>query len=932
MTMRRRRKKLSSLVYNMDRRIRSVELKKTVFAKAGLSPSVDDEVEPTLPDETIYAGDAPNAWHRITGAYYYPARIIGSGDRAEIFLAASDSGLGAERGDVISISRLQSSVGGVDILTTDSDPDYYTVRAHGTPNWELTASNTRESKQVNGTEVYYPLDDVGSGVGHTYLFSPASDTTYSFPPFTLRYELKFRALVSKHSATTTTATITFSSGHHYQVDDVIEVMDLPSGYRGIDGIFRVKAITSTTLTYDFDTPLALAISEATASSGVYVYSVAQEYVREGATFINSSDGTVYYWDGIRYTRSAPAGLSNDGNPPSPPTDLVLTTSGYQLADGAPRSRVDLSWTAPTTSSGGGDLDDLAGYRIFISETGFADWTQKITYEKAVTSQTITNLDQNKEYYFRVIAFDSFGLDSEGLDDSIITGVAALSVNTPSAPIIPTVRFAVATVKWDGKDSTGGVIPSRLLDHVEVHASTTSGFTPSESTLVGKIFSASDFVAVSDLTYNATYYFKFVAKDKSGNLTTASTQTSAVIKPLVDADLIAAELNSPLSVWPFAPKAVTAGALADGALDASTVFGLGVITQDAIAANAIGATQIAANAITAGKIEANAVTTAKLDALAVTAAKIATNAIEADKINAGAVTAVKINAGAVTAEKIDAGAVTAAKILATDTFVYSNGSGEEARVGQNAIPAQFGTPGLAVSVGGTVTGWAGAFGAGAFEVGTNFTGNYIDMYQGSDSRVDYSLGGIDLNGRSCYVDIGYSESGIVKTEGQAYFYSNSTAAFRIYDGDSNLGISISNRVAGNPGYFRTILTSGGSTRVNLDSDGVIRCVSLTQTSSRRFKTDIQNYTVPSGILDVPIVKFRYDYEKMGYGAEGISEEMVGVIAEDLVALGLSDVVLFDEENPELPTSVDYGKLAIMLIPIVKSLKLEVEDLKTKVNQT
>jgi hypothetical protein len=928
----------------MDRRIRSVELKKSVFTKAGLSPSVDDEVDPTLPEGTIYAGDAPNAWHRITGAYYYPARIIGSGDRAEIFLAASDSGLGAERGGVISMSRLQSSVGGVTINTTDSDPEYYTVRAYGTPNWALTTSNTRQSKQVNTTQVYFPLADTGSGVGHTYLFSPASDTTYSFPPFTLRYELKFRALVSKHSATTATATLTFSSGHHYQVDDVIEVMDLPSGYRGIDGIFKVKAITSTTLTYDFDTPLTAAITEANASAGVYVYSVAQEYVRDGATYINSSDGTVYYWDGLRYTLSAPPGLTNDGNAPSPPTDLTLTTSGYSLADGSPRSRVDLSWTAPTTSAGGGGLDDLAGYRIFISETGYSNWTQKITYEKAVTAQTITNLDQNKEYYFRVIAFDSFGLDSEGLDDSVITGTGALSVTTPSAPVIPAVRFAVATIKWDGKDSAGAVVSSKLLDHLEVHASTTSGFTPlpGSATLVGKIFSASDFASVSDLTYNLTYYFKFIAKDKAGNFTSASAQTSAVIRPLVDADLIAAELNSPLSVWPFAAGAVTPGSLASGAINASNLFGSGVIVQAAIAANAIGADQIATNAITAGKIEANAVTTAKLDALAVTAAKIATNAIEADKINAGAITAVKIAAEAVTAGKIEAGSITGDRVNATTSINFSSGL-SSATIGTGVIAGQGGyATGMSVTASGA-TGDFGTYNDGnGVQVLHRATGNGLFLYNGGISLVStYSSGSIGIQNVNStggvYVDAGGGNLQLtgglfayVSTPGEFYVSYNNLLAQAVIRGTTGTAPKL---IVGNN-------SAGSTTNQTLDVHGRIRATGTitasTSISSKRYKTDIRIFNVPESLFEIEPKIFKYDNEKKyaswkdgNPSSEKYSEDTLGAIAEDFIEAGLGYLVDYNEEG--LPESLDYSRIAVLLIPAIKELRDEIKALKLGMNK-
>lgn len=893
MTMRRRRKKLSSLVYNMDRRIRSVELKKTIFRQAGLSPSVDDEVDTTLPEGTLYEGDAPNAWHRITGAYYYPARIIGNGDRAEIFLAESDSGLGVARGETISMSRLALSTIGVSILT-DSDPEYYTVRAYGTPNWTLTASNTRQSKQVNGTEVYFPLANTGSGVGHTYLFSPGSPTTHSFPPFTLRYELKYRALVSKHSATTTTATLTISGGHHYQVDDIIEVMDLPSGYRGVDGVFRVKAVTSTTITYDFDAPLATAISEANASSNVYIYSVAQKYVRVGSTYINSTDGTVYYWNGIRYTRSAPPGLSNDGNAPSAPTNLILTTSGYNLADGSPRSRVDLSWTAPTTSAGGGALDDLAGYRIFVSETGYSNWTQKITYEKAVTSQTITNLDQNKQYYFRVVAYDSFGLDSTGLDGSQITGVAALSVTTPSAPVIPTVKLGVVTVKWDGKDSVGAVIPSQLLANIEVHASTSSGFTPSSSTLVGKIFSANDSCLVADLNYNTTYYFKFIANDRSGNSTTASVQTSAIIRPLVDADLIAAELNSPLSVWPFAPKAVTAGALADGALDASTVFGTGVITQNAIAANAIGANQIAANAITAGKIEAGAVTAAKIEALAISADKIATNAITADKISAGSITAAKLAAGTITGDIINGGLITGATLRTA-------ASGERVEIGIDT----FGTVSFYGS-GGRIGGIVGM----ALTDDGGVTANWIKI----DAGYVYVPGYMSVSGRLNVYGKLYTGLGLETTTIQAM-----STVLTVTSG----ALEVSNS------FFRCVdtrtRTASGGINVQVASNGTYHIAS----SSRKFKQDISPYSVDvDALLSLEPVTFRYKQQVLEEG-DGAGTS-VGFIAEDLVEKGLTEYVVFseDEDGNSEPFAINYENMVVALQTTIKQLNDRITALESK----
>ena len=82
----------------------------------------------------------------------------------------------------------------------------------------------------------------------------------------------------------------------------------------------------------------------------------------------------------------------------------------------------------------------------------------------------------------------------------------------------------------------------------------------------------------------------------------------------------------------------------------------VFGTDAIAANAITATELAASAVTAGKIAAGAVTTDKLAASAVTAAKIDAGAVTASKIAAGAITANHLAANSVTADAIAAGVI------------------------------------------------------------------------------------------------------------------------------------------------------------------------------------------------------------------------------------------------------------------------------------
>lgn len=963
MGIRRRRKKLTSLISNMDRRIRSVEFKKTAFGVTSATTTEDpgDEDTGNEPPGSVYSPTLPNPWTRVQRAYFHPTNVV-AGDRFELLLyntngIESVSGSSAEKGDYVSISSIGRSaapivtVGRTYFKNTNPSNPYYTCRAHGTPSWTISSTNTRESLKFKGNQVYVPLPisgDVFGTVTHTYLFSHATTLTGA----SARYSLATRALIASHSATTTTATLTISgTWHQYTADDIIDVNDLPEAYRGVDGLFKVKSVTSTTITYDFDTPLEAAISSATASSGVYVYSVAQKYVRVGSTwFDTANDDKVYYWNGLRYQSSKVEGLTNDGSPPSPPTDLTLVTSGYARPDGSSRSRVDVSWTAPTTSANGNTLDDLLGYKIRISETGYSNWRDTRDLIGPDTSETITNLDPNKVYYFRVTAYDSFGNESTGLDDSIITGLAALSVTTPSAPVIPTPRLGVVTVNWDGKDSNGAITPPDLIKYLEVHASTSSGFTPSESTLKGKIYRASDPCMVVGLTYNTTYYFKFVAMDTSGNMTSPSAQTAATIKPLVDTDLIAAQVNAPLTAWPFASGTVTAGALASGAISTSNMFAANVVVQSAIAANAIGADQIAAGSIVAGKLAANSIAAGNIQALAINAGHINSNTITADLINVGSVAAAIVTSTYVTGDVISGTKIvqfyspnsgydkvvmgyndpTSGNTGGVGTSFYSLSSrdGDTYYNSSTGITTYYNPSGFA--------GYLGTWGIPGIELATHYIFSYLDMNRGSlNTGTGFNVnlntyGNIDI---SAY-DNGSSSDGYIYTTakrrvhtGAETISSDSTTGFRVeYSSDPARYMNWNARVdsSGSDVGTRLTLVPGNIAWTALYANGVIQYRTLSAISTRDTKFDIDTVAdgFMSNILDTRLVTYKF---KQDDGTEDPSVPYnYGVIAEEMVDLGLEQLVSFDTEGK--PTGVDYSKFGLFLIPVIKKLRAEIDELK------
>jgi hypothetical protein len=406
------------------------------------------------------------------------------------------------------------------------------------------------------------------------------------------------------------------------------------------------------------------------------------------------------------------------------------------------------------------------------------------------------------------------------------------------------------------------------------------------------------VAITNLTYNANYYFKLIAVDKNGNSSDASAQTATQIKPLVDTDIIG--------------KVISGAKIVDGSITAS----------DAIIGNTITGALIQAGAITAGKISSNAITS--------------------DKIEAGAITAVKIDTGAVTAGKIEAGSITGDRVNATTSINFSSGT-SSAVIGTGAIAGQGGyATGLSVSAGGTV-GDYGTYNSGnGIQVsrrgGTSSSGLFIystgislDFYESSGS---IGISNVNSTG-GVYVDAGGGNlqlNGFVNYHSVLDFwvaYNNAVqyAAIRAFSRSNSSTVTLAN---GNT----------ASTNQTLDVYGRIRATGSitgnTTISSIRYKTDIREFSVPDALFNISPKIFKYDNEKKyatwtdkSADMDKYSEDTVGAIAEEFIEAGLDYLVEYDEDG--LPESLDYGRISVLLIPAIKELREEVKNLKLGLNK-
>ena len=120
--------------------------------------------------------------------------------------------------------------------------------------------------------------------------------------------------------------------------------------------------------------------------------------------------------------------------------------------------------------------------------------------------------------------------------------------------------------------------------------------------------------------------------------------------------------------------------------------------------------------------------------------------------------------------------------------------------------------------------------------------------------------------------------------------------------------------------RASTATSGYAVAYLNGDGKL-CVS---SSSRRFKKEIKAWSPDKqAVLALQLVQFRY--RASVYGSDDAPVE-VGLIAEDLDALGLQWLVYYDGDG--LPQGINYERLALALLPVVQDHEARIAALEAR----
>lgn len=218
---------------------------------------------------------------------------------------------------------------------------------------------------------------------------------------------------------------------------------------------------------------------------------------------------------------------------APGAPFGLGLSSYSAPDpyGTEQGYIAASWSAPVQNVDGSVITDLDHYVVAWKWSDRATWQTTVTVDTEVDLPATLDLDHDVQ----VAAVDKTGNYSDWTPLEQVH-VAADST-APLAPADPAVTSYLGQLRiaWDGSMADGSAPPPDF-NRVDVHVSTTTGFVPSDGTLVASL--ATPGVAYATAPYGATRWVRLVAYDNSHNASPASTSVSGATVQVADGDIAA----------------------------------------------------------------------------------------------------------------------------------------------------------------------------------------------------------------------------------------------------------------------------------------------------------------------------------------------------------------------------------------------------------
>ncbi|MBU7536987.1 phage tail protein [Leuconostoc lactis] len=203
----------------------------------------------------------------------------------------------------------------------------------------------------------------------------------------------------------------------------------------------------------------------------------------------------------------------------------------------------------------------------------------------------------------------------------------------------------------------------------------------------------------------------------------------------------------------------------------------------------------------------------------------------------------------------------------------------------------------------------------------------DAPLGIEKFVGLSIGKSNNNNKLMATKIGGAEQGVIISGGARFDTNGIGGSPYIYVGSDSTGAYPNgDRVYIDASYFHSISTyartTSSSANVVVSADGAL----VRSSSARKYKLDIKN-NIPIDdslkLIEVPLSTW---FDKHEHEENGSNERYFGMIAEDLRDAGLEYLVQYGENNEV--EGINYDRVALLLIPLVKELKERIEELESE----
>ena len=205
--------------------------------------------------------------------------------------------------------------------------------------------------------------------------------------------------------------------------------------------------------------------------------------------------------------------------------------------------------------------------------------------------------------------------------------------------------------------------------------------------------------------------------------------------------------------------------------------------------------------------------------------------------------------------------------------------------------------------------------GAITTTLDGLGGWIGVYSTSSNSARASMA-TNSNGGRLWIGTNDGNNGIVlenNSQGGIFgLYSNSPSLRVIYGDVYNGG-----------GRFWILNSSNQATITNSGHSGNITCVSLTQTSSRKVKENIEELSVDEALKILQLVAVSFDFINHEQGTD-----QRGFIAEDVAEI-IPELVI--PETDEQPASLNYLEMIPYMQTVIKNQEKRIADQEKRITE-